>query len=203
MSRGLTNIKKEIEKTNSQNKSRNKSQGARGSIYSKRRTDVKTQFRKHRQQMTQEEVMQCASVVSGITRLKRHKHLISKNIRINLDHIYLTLGNKNLPKYIIEYNEKYDTDMNRWTQRVLFKIPILVKFRDNRNKEREGYLSAVVDITTKEVITAFYNLKEDKHNTLDLSYYTKELRVRPAKSGGYMRANLGLGENIRNKFNIE
>lgn len=115
--------------------------------------------------------------------------------------IYQTLKNPNLHEHIIEYNETYDSRNERWTQRVLINIPKLVKFK-TRNGVEEGYLKVVIDVTTKTIITVYYNLEDDNHVSLDLKYYNSKIKVRPSKSGGYKNINPGVAKQSKNKNKI-
>lgn len=168
-----------------------------GRTHTAPRTNLVSQFRKHRGQMSDREVLQLVQDLSQVRWLKDSNHLKEKKeITYDKREIYTALKDKDiLFNSIVEYNEKRGN--NRWVQRVLLRLPKKIE-TTNYVGELKGrvktysQLCVVIDLTTKEIITVYYNDTRDNHQTLDLNKYTKGLEVRKIKKGGYQEVNKGV-----------
>lgn len=172
--------------------------GFKGEVYTKRRTDTKTQVKKHVKQMGKEDIVRCCVLLKDINQLKRSRHLIKKGVKFSFNSIIQTLKNPNLHQNIIEYNETYKPNKDRWEQRVLINVPNEVEFKTDRGVLK-GYLKAVINVTTKEVVTVYFNETKDTHKSLNLDYYNNKLKIRPKKSGGYKNINPGIAKDYQLK----
>lgn len=172
-----------------------------GTINNTIRTDKKFQFRKHHTQMSQYELRTCGDLLKGIKKLTRSEHLKEKDIIYSTKSIYTTLATPDVHQYVLEYNEKFDMKNKRFTQRVLLHIPHIIKFKDDEGNIVKGNLKAVIDITTKELVTVYYNKLNDNHKSLNTNLYCPLMSVRKHKYGGYKEANRGLPEKVQQRFN--
>lgn len=174
----------------------------RGTLNNKVRTNKETQFRKHRNQMTLEEIKKCASLIRGIKKISanRSRHILKKQGH-DFDNkvLYDTLNAKGLENNIIEYNEIYVN--NRWQQRVLLRCNKEIEMLNSKTNRIELVNACVVlDITVNEIITVYFNRVGDNHSGLDMSNYCKDLIIRDYKSGGHGLSNRGLPSQIRQRF---
>lgn len=187
------------------NSNSNAKDNIKGGLYSKSRTNTTTQFRKHYTQMTEEDKVRIVNMLCGIKKLVEHSHVKNKRgVSYNKEDIYINLKDKLvLLGSIVEYNEIFDRRKRRWNQRVLLRFPktykVEVKVGGKYTKE-DCHLCVVIDLTTKVIVTVYYNQVKDNHDTIRLNKYSKVLEVREFKSGGYLKTNLGLRESIRVKY---
>lgn len=180
-----------------------------GEIRSQARTLQNIQFRKHRNQMSEQEVKQIVRMLHGIKRLEENYHLRKKeSIQYNKNEVYSALANPYvIGRSIIEYNERWDRRNERWTQRVLLRLPKVLRATNkdaNTGKitEKHSHLCVVLDITTKQIITVYYNEATDNHKSLNLSNYRRDMIIRQYQKGGYKRFNAGLSERDFEQFKL-
>lgn len=107
------------------------------------------------------------------------KHIKEKNITVSIDMIYKTLEKDNLKELIIEYNET--PTYNRVERRVLLRDDSLINVKytkeDNTTFEKESNLCFVICLDNSKVITVYYNLAEDMHDTLIDKRYNANLKI--------------------------
>lgn len=107
------------------------------------------------------------------------KHIKQKNITVSLSMIVETLNKDNLMDLIIEYNET--PTYNRIERRVLIRGNDVVKVsyikEDNTTFEKESNLCFVICLDNSKIVTAYYNLVDDKHDTLIDKRYNRRLTI--------------------------
>lgn len=89
------------------------------------------------------------------------------------------LKKDNLMDLIIEYNET--PTYNRLERRVLLRDNDIMKVKytkeDNSNFEKESNLCFVICLDNSKVVTAYYNLVDDNHETLIDERYNENLKI--------------------------
>lgn len=168
------------------------------------------QIKKLYSSATKEEKLMLAKSLASIQKLTRSPHFIenqqSGKISFDLHDIMRTLHSRGLLNAPIEYNETYSGKNNRIQQRVLLKLDgtYQVKLRDNRTgcfRPTPCFAFVVIDLTTSEVVTGYYNSIYDNHKTLDINRYNNEMEIRPVKKGGYsVKEKQGFHSNENNKI---
>ncbi len=142
---------------------------------SKRRTtNGNIQQKKHFTQMDNKEVETCANLLRNClrnNRLNMSEHAQSKlKAPINFKALVGMIFKAPDLNYIIEYNET--TRYENTSHRVLVRHPQVTKV--------DGFLSytyIVIDVNNGRIITTYYNKVTDHHDTLNMSYYTQDLKI--------------------------
>lgn len=137
------------------------------SVQYKRRTTQRGRARKHVTQMTREEVDYLRELISRVDKITLCDHAQEAAARLDVSEHYIKSVNLQRAQ-LIEYNTGRGTSRR-------------VVLRDKRaihiNKYLLKNLVLVIDVDTKEVVTIFLNEIHDKHNSIDLTYYTKDLKI--------------------------
>lgn len=74
--------------------------------------------------------------------------------------------NKDITNLIIEYNKTYLSEDKIWDKRIVI--------RDNETLQTDKgkqNLCIVLSLTNNKIITAYYNLPNDKHETINMNRY--------------------------------
>lgn len=106
------------------------------------------QFKWHRSQMS-----------------KRNIEILVKEFNKNENDI-IKLLNKDITNLIIEYNKTYLSEDKIWDKRIVI--------RDNETLQTDKgkqNLCIVLSLTNNKIITAYYNLPNDKHETINMNRY--------------------------------
>lgn len=105
-------------------------------------------------------------------------HVQHKNIEYNPNNIFKVLLSENIEQLIVEYNE---TTTNREKDcRVLlrsdFNVPTTI-IEYNKVKLCDANLCFVISLQTKRIITVYFNIQSDNHNTINWNRYNKDLQI--------------------------
>lgn len=144
----------------------------------RRTTDSNIQRKKHFSQMDGSELQSCANLLRNC--LKRNRLNMSRHAKnklktsVNFGALVGMVFKSTDLNYIIEYNET--TRNGHTSHRVLIKHPQVTKVEGS-----PSYTFLVIDVDSGRIITAYYNKTTDKHSTLDMSYYSQDLRVKGAR----------------------
>lgn len=148
----------------------------------------KYQIKKHYTDMSLEEKRYLHKYLLTVRKLDRHAHYIQRqqefkhNIKIR--DVFDTIRDKDFIHNIIEYNETLSK--GRIEQRLLIRITKIYYKCLNGNPQPEkcnGFV--VINLTTGQLITGYYNSMSDNHNSLNKFRYNSDLKIRPIKKGGY------------------
>lgn len=135
------------------------------------------QFKKHRLQMTDKELYYLSSQLCQIKRVRFCQHALCKAMYFNKrDIVNYLLYNKDFTADIVEYNVTLDPKA-RWEKRVLLRLPQEHIVKVNNAYPEKCSLCIVVSYERGRIVTAYYNIKDDKHNTLDPSRYCAGLKI--------------------------
>lgn len=136
------------------------------SAHNKRKTQ-RGRARKHITQMTREEVEYLRDLISRVDNITLCDHAQDAAARLNVSEQYIRAVNLQRAQ-LIEFNTGRGTSRR-------------VVLRDKRaihiNKYIMKNLVIVIDVDTKEVVTIFLNDIHDHHKSIDLTYYTKDLKI--------------------------
>ena len=133
-----------------------------------RRTQ-KERNRKLHTQMTNEEKVYLTNKVNKVNRLVPTRHSQEKMdmLDISLDYIAEILHTIK-PNQIVEYNTGRGNE-----SRVLVKDNRII-ITDTGKKVNGKY---VIDVNTGRLVTVYINKVGDKHKTIDMSLYNKDLKI--------------------------
>lgn len=148
----------------------------------------KYQVKKHYTDMTAQEKAIIQQHLLTVKKLDRHPHYMQREQEckqdIELSDILATIHRKDLPRNIIEYNETYSN--GRLEQRVLVRIArIYNRMLNGRKKSEQCFGFVVLNLTSGQVLTGYFNSVHDRHDTLRKFRYNNNLIIRPIKKGGY------------------
>lgn len=136
------------------------------SAHNKRKTQ-RGRARKHITQMSREEVEYLRELISRVDNITLCDHAQDAAARLNVSEQYIRAVNLQRAQ-LIEFN----------TGRGASRRVVL---RDKRaihiNRYQLKNLVLVIDVDTKEVVTIFLNDIHDHHKSIDLTYYTKDLKI--------------------------
>lgn len=136
------------------------------SAHNKRKTQ-RGRARKHITQMSREEVEYLRDLISRVDNITLCDHAQDAAARLNVSEQYIRAVNLQRTQ-LIEFN----------TGRGASRRVVL---RDKRaihiNRYQLKNLVIVLDVDTKEVVTIFLNDIHDHHKSIDLTYYTKDLKI--------------------------
>lgn len=123
--------------------------------------------RKHITQMTRDEVEYLRELISKVDNITLCDHAQEAAARLNVSEQYIKAVNLQRAQ-LVEFN----------TGRGASRRVVL---RDKRaihiNRYQLKNLVLVIDVDTKEVVTIFLNDIHDHHNSIDFTYYTKDLKI--------------------------
>lgn len=145
---------------------------------------TQNQQKKHRSQMTEEELSFLVKSVRTLklSSLKVSEHLLNKTDRVSfeLGDIAFLLYSANLKDLILEYNETITYFGNK-DRRVLFRD---IESQDVEMKDATGQtflshanLCFVLSIERNEVITVYWNFVRDNHSTINMFRYNPSLNI--------------------------
>lgn len=145
---------------------------SKDNVKSRKQSEVRKgknqQFKWHKSQMSKRDI---AILVKEFNKLDKSNitfdtHILSKtNISFNENDI-IKLLNKDITNLIIEYNKTYLPEDKIWDKRIVI--------RDNetlRTDKGKQNLCIVLSLTNNKIITAYYNLPNDKHETINMNRY--------------------------------
>lgn len=136
------------------------------SAHNKRKTQ-RGRARKHITQMSREEVKYLRELISRVDNITLCDHAQDAAARLNVSEQYIRAVNLQRAQ-LIEFNTGRGTSRR-------------VVLRDKRaihiNRYQLKNLVLVIDVDTKEVVTIFLNDTHDHHKSIDLTYYTKDLKI--------------------------
>ncbi len=136
------------------------------SAHNKRKTQ-RGRARKHITQMSREEVKYLRELISRVDNITLCDHAQDAAARLNVSEQYIRAVNLQRAQ-LIEFNTGRGTSRR-------------VVLRDKRaihiNRYQLKNLVLVIDVDTKEVVTIFLNDIHDHHKSIDLTYYTKDLKI--------------------------
>lgn len=141
---------------------------AKAVVFNGKRTDRKMK-RKHCSQMSLLEKNYLALEANKLKKVEPTSHAQDKMnlLEINTDYINSLLGNIT-KENIIEYN----TGRGKERRVVILDYRVIIC-----EDGKEVYAKYSIDIDTGELVTVWVNLITDKHPTLDMSIYTKNLKI--------------------------
>lgn len=106
-------------------------------------------------------------------------HVKEKNITFSLDMIYNVLKKDNLMDLIIEYNET--PTRSTIERRVLIRdndvINVTYNTNDNATFNKESNLCFVICLDNSKIVTVYYNIADDTHETLIDKRYNEDLII--------------------------
>lgn len=136
------------------------------SAHHKRKTQ-RGRARKHITQMTRDEVEYLRELISRVDNITLCDHAQDAAARLNVSEQYIKAVNLQRAQ-LVEFNTGRGTSRR-------------VVLRDKRaihiNRYQLKNLVIVLDVDTKEVVTIFLNDIHDHHKSIDLTYYTKDLKI--------------------------
>lgn len=140
---------------------------------------TKQQMKKHRIQMTNEELSFLEHHLKQINQLNYSYHVLNKQISFDKADIENMLKHGNLKSFIVEYNETPTKDgMDR---RVLLRgIDVRDVLYSKENGETFNALSnlcVVISLVKHKVITCYWNIANDNHNTIKWDRYNRHLNI--------------------------
>ena len=141
---------------------------AKAVVFNEKRTDRKMK-RKHCSQMSLLEKNYLALEANKLKKVEPTSHAQDKMslLEINTDYINSLLGNVT-KENIIEYNTGRGKE-----RRVVIQDYRVIICEDGK----QVYAKYSIDIDTGKLVTVWVNLITDKHPTLDMSIYTKNLKI--------------------------
>lgn len=132
-----------------------------------KRTTQRGRARKHITQMTRDEVEYLRELISKVDNITLCDHAQEAAARLNVSEQYIKAVNLQRAQ-LVEFNTGRGTSRR-------------VVLRDKRaihiNRYQLKNLVIVLDVDTKEVVTIFLNDIHDHHKSIDLTYYTKDLKI--------------------------
>ena len=132
-----------------------------------KRTTQRGRARKHITQMSRDEVEYLRELISKVDNITLCDHAQDAAARLNVSEQYIKAVNLQRAQ-LVEFNTGRGTSRR-------------VVLRDKRaihiNKYIMKNLVLVIDVDTKEVVTIFLNDIHDHHESIDLTYYTKDLKI--------------------------
>ena len=139
------------------------------------------QRKKHRIQMNNDELLYLKNEINAMNLNKVYfsKHVRNKGISCSLNVIREVLSKDNIEDLIIEYNETpFYGNVER---RVLIRDnePIYVHYCNNSGNDfsKESNLCFVICIDNCKIVTVYYNIINDNHDTLNLTRYSSDLII--------------------------
>ena len=132
-----------------------------------KRTTQRGRARKHITQMSRDEVKYLRELISKVDNITLCDHAQDAAARLNVSEQYIKAVNLQRAQ-LVEFNTGRGTSRR-------------VVLRDKRaihiNRYQLKNLVIVLDVDTKEVVTIFLNDIHDHHKSIDLTYYTKDLKI--------------------------
>lgn len=132
-----------------------------------KRTTQRGRARKHITQMSRDEVEYLRELISKVDNITLCDHAQEAAARLNVSERYIRAVNLQRAQ-LVEFNTGRGTSRR-------------VVLRDKRaihiNRYQLKNLVIVLDVDTKEVVTIFLNDIHDHHKSIDLTYYTKDLKI--------------------------
>lgn len=132
-----------------------------------KRTTQRGRARKHITQMSRDEVEYLRELISRVDNITLCDHAQDAAARLNVSEQYIKAVNLQRAQ-LVEFNTGRGTSRR-------------VVLRDKRaihiNRYQLKNLVIVLDVDTKEVVTIFLNDIHDHHKSIDLTYYTKDLKI--------------------------
>lgn len=136
---------------------------------------TRNQVKKHRSQLSSKELDSLVFEIRRISRITLSRHLKEKDIRISMGILYKTMRSSDLKNQIIEVNKLFGNARN--SRRVLIRSnynqPVYIKGKGTMLCN----LCFVIDLTSFEVVTAYYNQKEDNHQDINMNRYNDKLKM--------------------------
>lgn len=139
------------------------------------------QIKKHRVQMTDEEVNFLVKKIKELNTQKVYlsKHAQNNNVTTTIEQILSILKSDYIKDCIIEYNET--PCKGTLEHRILLRDikSIRVTYNEGMKDEFEALsnLCFVICIDNAKIVTTYYNIDEDSHDTLNLYRYDKNLKI--------------------------
>lgn len=135
------------------------------------------QFKKHKLQMKDREIDYISSQLGKMQRIRFCQYALCKAMYYDKQELidYL-LTNTDFTSDIIEYNATLDKH-KVWQKRVLLRLPQEHLVRVNKDYLEKCSLCIVINYQRGLIVTAYYNIKDDSHETLDLSRYCSCLKI--------------------------
>ena len=134
------------------------------------------QQKKHFSQFSENEYTYLENSLKNIdlSSITVSRHLKSKDIKFDIEDIYDSLKSTHLNEMIIEYNQT--PKGNLLDKRVLIRSIAAYDVFINGKKEKCN-LCFVISILTHELVTVYYNLADDKHTSIDMRRYNRNLKI--------------------------
>ena len=140
---------------------------------------TKKQMKKHITQMTDEEILFLEVSLKKIGKLSYSYHVLNKDISFNKADIEKILKEDNLKNCIIEYNETYTQD--GLDRRVLLRgtdVKDVLYTKDNGEMFNAlSNLCVVISLVKHRVVTCYWNLANDNHDTIKWDRYNSDLKI--------------------------
>jgi len=140
---------------------------------------TKKQMKKHLMQMTNEELSFLEKKLKEINQLNYSYHVLNKEISFDKTDIEKMLKQENLKDLIIEYNETPTKD--GLDRRVLLRgtevKDVLYTKENGETFNALSNLCVVISLVSHRVITCYWNLANDNHNTIKWDRYNSDLKI--------------------------
>lgn len=107
------------------------------------------------------------------------QHAKNNNVTATLEQIMDILNRETVKEYIVEYNETpfYGTTEHRVLLRDTEEV--MVKYNEGKDNEFSAlsHLCFVLCMDNGKIVTTYYNMVNDAHDTLNLYRYDKNLKI--------------------------
>ena len=138
------------------------------------------QIKKHRTQMSEQELTYIKQVLGPIPELKVSEHLERRRKEGKCDFQWTSLAKTLLFQFeeaIIEFNQVFNLDGSVRGRRVLFRAKHVELAEIKGRGLVPCNLCFVVDIDCKSIITAYYNAVTDNHSSINWKRYDASLSI--------------------------
>ena len=139
------------------------------------------QRKKHFSQMSEEEKEYLVKKILEIdySKIRLSSHLLSKGTNCSKKQIINILEKKNLKDLIIEYNETFK--YGELEERVLIRNNDISKIQFQKNNDAAFWefanLCFVIRLNDGKIITAYWNISKDNHDSIDWKRYDSSLII--------------------------
>lgn len=140
---------------------------------------TKNQIKKHVSQITENEKDILVHRINDIKDVYISNYVNNKNISFSKDYILEILHRNNIRDLIVEYNETLK--FNELDRRLLIRDDkeYLVNFKslDGKVFQKYGNFCFVISLLSFNIITVYWNIQEDNHDTIQWNRYDNSLKI--------------------------
>lgn len=139
------------------------------------------QVKKHRVQMTDTEIdylnEKIKSMIDKDIYFSRHAQ--NNGITATLEQVIDVLNRESIKDYIVEYNETPFKGVIEHRVLIRDSKRVMVKYNEGKDNEFSALsnLCFVLCIDNGKIVTTYYNVDNDSHDTLNLYRYDKNLKI--------------------------